>query len=150
MTTEQVETGQVSMPAAEDVELRSFSVRVPAGDYAVGDPCYEVDDVGTLWSDCLQSSNYFRSSPLAASGDVWFVAGNTRWGDGAYAETISGATVTVDSGLIGLVPLEPGAIRARGMTQIHLPAGGRFTRIDAGTFTVTDPNGNPVVHIATG
>lgn len=78
-------------------------VRIPAGMYFLGDPCYVVPD--HLWMGLLESCDYFQTNPVGTLPDgTKVVAFGTAYGDGEYPDQF-GSSYSVDSGLIGLVPL---------------------------------------------
>jgi hypothetical protein len=81
------------------------SVKVPAGEYYVGDPCYGVPN--DRWMEWLEAANY-QDEPrvLVAELDDKVVVGvTTAYGDGCYFDN-SGHDFPVDAGLIGVVPVE--------------------------------------------
>jgi hypothetical protein len=88
------------------MKIKRVEVLVPAGKYAIGDPCYAVanDD----WDGLLKSCNYFQN-PIGYVEDgvqaFPVLAFSTKWGDGSYRGT-DGKVYDVDAGLIGLVPVE--------------------------------------------
>lgn len=84
------------------------SVTMPAGEYFVGDPCYAVPD--EKWSDWLDDAYGGRDGNtvdvLLAEVDGRPVLGiSTAYGDGVYWAS-DGCSYPVDSGLLGLVPVE--------------------------------------------
>lgn len=85
------------------------SVKVPAGDYFVGDPCYAFTSVDhSFWMQLLESCNYFKDMEGTVSmyGTKWtVVASPTAYGDGVY-DSDMGLEFPVDAGLIGVVPKE--------------------------------------------
>lgn len=94
------------------VSTRGYEVRVPAGTYFLGDPCYAVPD--DQWMDLLESCGFFGAEPsLPGAGPVGIANGHevlafgTAWGDGEYTDQF-GCTYAVDAGLIGLTPVEIG------------------------------------------
>jgi hypothetical protein len=88
-----------------EVYITGAKVKMPAGTYMLGDPCYHVpDDRWSEWLDKADSSNY--SSILVADLDGKTVLGfGTQYGDGSYSDQY-GNVYGVDAGLIGLVPIE--------------------------------------------
>ena len=80
-------------------------VQMPAGEYYVGDPCYTVPY--DRWVEWLEAAGYRDEDRiLLAPLDGHPVLGiSTQYGDGSY-EDQHGADYLVDSGLIGLVPVE--------------------------------------------
>ncbi len=88
------------------MKIKQVEVVVPAGQYAIGDPCYAVPDQD--WDELLLSCNYFQN-PIGHVKDgmqkFFVLAFSTKWGDGCYRGT-DGKEYPVDAGLIGLVPAE--------------------------------------------
>jgi len=88
------------------METVNATVRVQAGTYVLGDPCYAVPH--ELWDDLLRSCGYFIDSPVGTvtkDGAQYHILGfGTKWGDGVYLDQ-RGAQYPVDAGLIGLVPV---------------------------------------------
>lgn len=82
-----------------------LSVEVPAGEYFVGDPCYGVP--ADRWMEWLHAADYENAHPmLVAELDGKTVVGvSTAYGDGTY-DGSDGEGYPVDSGLIGVVPVE--------------------------------------------
>jgi hypothetical protein len=85
----------------------SWRVRVPAGTYVLGDPCYAVPD--NLWNEAGQSCDWWQSNPVATvtvEGKEYKILGfGTAHGDGIY-NCRDGIEYPVDAGMIGLVPIE--------------------------------------------
>lgn len=80
-------------------------IRVPAGTYVLGDPCYAVPD--ELWDAACDASQCFRrpTARVSYEGTEYVVLGFiTAYGDGMYKGS-NGRTYPVDAGLIGLVPI---------------------------------------------
>jgi len=75
---------------------------VPAGEYALCDPCYAVADDD--WMTLLESCDYFNE-PVGTIKGFKVYAFDTMYGDGSYYGT-DGFTYGVDAGLIGLTPVE--------------------------------------------
>ena len=99
------------------IEAPAASVIVPAGTYIIGDPCYTIQDVESEWMDALESSNYF-SNPIGICRSQNVYGFHTFRGDGLYLGN-DGFTYCVDSGIIGLVPVEFGTHAvARGLCKI--------------------------------
>ena len=81
-------------------------MKLPAGDYYIGDPCYVLaaddypDDRWSNFCDLLEKGGNevteFEGVPMFAAG--------TAYGDGTY-EGSDGFEYGVDAGLIGIVPL---------------------------------------------
>lgn len=76
-------------------------VRVPAGEYYLGDPCYAVPD--EHWMALLESCDYFND-PVGKVAGHEVLAFHTAHGDGTYQDD-DGNKYPVDAGLIGLVPV---------------------------------------------
>ena len=85
----------------------TYEVRVEAGTYFLGDPCYAVPE--SLWMPLLESCNYYQDSPVGTvkkNGQTYEVlAFGTAYGDGVYQDN-QGHSYPVDAGLIGLTPIE--------------------------------------------
>jgi hypothetical protein len=81
------------------------AVKMPAGTYWVGDPCYAVPD--NRWMEWLEAADYMNERRfLLAELDGHAVLGvGTAWGDGVYRGS-DGNFYPVDAGLIGVVPVE--------------------------------------------
>ncbi len=76
-------------------------VKMPAGKFYIGDPCYVVED-NDDWSYLLGNSDYFQSRYEGSLPDgTRVVAFGTAWGDGMYGPELE---YSVDAGLIGAVP----------------------------------------------
>jgi len=79
-------------------------VKMPAGKYYIGDPCYVIS--GSEWSEFLDP--YWS---VGGYGGVFDYDGlsvcvfQTKYGDGRY-EASDGAMLGVDAGIIGAVPME--------------------------------------------
>lgn len=95
----------------EVVKRNVWEVRVPAGKYVLGDPCYcfSSGPAGNLWDELGESCDWFQDSPVGTvtvGGKQYNVLGfGTAYGDGEYSDNY-GQSYPVDAGLIGLVPLE--------------------------------------------
>ena len=83
------------------MEMTAVTVRVPAGAYYLGDPCYAVPN--DLWMELLGTCDFF-GVPVGSAGGHQVVAFRTAWGDGLYQGS-DGFQYPVDAGLIGLVPI---------------------------------------------
>ena len=77
-------------------------VYVPAGEYALCDPCYAV--ASGDWMDLLESSACFNK-PVGTIKGFKVYAFSTMYGDGTYSGSDK-FIYSVDSGLIGLTPVE--------------------------------------------
>jgi hypothetical protein len=78
-----------------------MKVTIQAGKYYLGDPCYSLDK---LWNDALFQSKHFKEPMIEFDGRQ-ILAFKTAHGDGEYPSN-AGRKFAVDSGLIGLVPVE--------------------------------------------
>jgi hypothetical protein len=85
------------------MEMKFFQVLVQPGKYYLGDPCYTVPDY--LWMDLLNSADFFSTKNEGTAIGFTVYAFSTAYGDGVYAGS-NGFQYGVDSGLIGLVPVE--------------------------------------------
>ena len=86
------------------IQPKSKRVRVPAGLYLLGDPCYGVPDC--YWDELLVSCDYFQGQPVGIV-DGKSVLGFDTGGDGTYYDQF-GTAYGVDAGLLGLVPFIEG------------------------------------------
>jgi hypothetical protein len=77
---------------------------IPAGKYWLGDPCYIIPDED--WDDFLIKTDYFEYSLVEVKG-YKVIGFHTYYGDGTYYDNF-GNEYSVDSGTIGLVPVEIG------------------------------------------
>ena len=73
---------------------------IPAGTYAICDPCYVVED-HQLWMNFLENSDYLEDG-MAQVEDLTVYAGGTSYGDGTYTDNMD-YNYFVDAGLIGIV-----------------------------------------------
>lgn len=83
--------------------MTELHVRVPAGTYFVGDPCYAIPV--EKWIVWLEDSLY-ATEPYVLDGTVEghrAVGVSTFHGDGHYSDN-RGNRYSVDSGLLGVVP----------------------------------------------
>jgi len=86
------------------VKLIAGTVKMPAGTYMVGDPCYSVPNA--RWMEWLESADYKNNYILMAELDGQMVLGfSTAYGDGEYCDQ-EGNKYPVDAGMIGLVPVD--------------------------------------------
>ena len=85
-------------------------VTMPAGMYFLGDPCYAIDEDG-VWDEWLAEAEE-AGTPAANGAMVADVDGvpmlgfQTAYGDGGYLSSDGEHLFGVDSGMIGLVPIE--------------------------------------------
>ena len=85
-------------------------VTMPAGMYFLGDPCYAIDEDG-VWDEWLAEAEE-AGTPEANDVMVADVDGvpmlgfHTAYGDGGYLSSDGEHLFGVDSGMIGLVPIE--------------------------------------------
>jgi len=77
-------------------------IQIPAGTYYLGDPCYAFTEWS--WSALLDQSEYFADHVAKLDGKT-VVAFPTVYGDGTFLCQSLG-DIYVDSGMIGLVPVE--------------------------------------------
>ncbi|CAM6054460.1 unnamed protein product [Sphagnum tenellum] len=75
---------------------------VEAGEYYLGDPCYAFSH--QTWDMLLEQSNHFANH-IGQIGGLTVIAFRTAHGDGNY-RNLSLGDVMVDSGMIGLVPVD--------------------------------------------
>lgn len=95
------------------------AVKLPAGKYWVGDPCYAIPD--PQWMPWLEAANYTENPRLLIadlSGGHTAVGVGTAHGDGLY-EGSDGNYYPVDAGLIGATPVAPCA-KAEDITSMQL------------------------------
>ena len=85
-------------------------VTMPAGMYFLGDPCYAIDEDG-VWDEWLAEAE--EAGTPAANGvmvadvdGVPMLGFQTAYGDGGYLSSDGEHLFGVDSGMIGLVPIE--------------------------------------------
>lgn len=86
--------------------ITSNSVKVPAGKYWLGDPCYVIES--NDWSKVCEAfyadENQGKSVVQVDLNGNTVVLCQTAWGDGEYRSS-KGHILPVDSGTIGLVSL---------------------------------------------
>lgn len=86
--------------------ITSNSVKVPAGKYWLGDPCYVIES--NDWSKVCEAfyadENQGKSVVQVDLNGNTVVLCQTAWGDGEYLSS-KGHILPVDSGTIGLVSL---------------------------------------------
>jgi hypothetical protein len=95
---------------AADIKTSENSAVLPPGEYYVGDPSYTAGKDDKAWQEWVniadRTSNSFTDGISgAAYNDYPVVAVNTLYGDGLY-EGSDGNSYSVDSGSIGVVPVE--------------------------------------------
>lgn len=81
-------------------------MKMKAGKYYVGDPCYVYGEDHKDWLDFLNNGVWKDepNTPFLYKGFTCF-AGGTAWGDGVY-EGSDGFNYSVDAGMIGAIPVE--------------------------------------------
>jgi len=85
-------------------------MKLPAGKYYIGDPCYVLTDHnGFSWDHVLTSTDFFGMSTEARGGVFEYkgtkmFASSTAWGDGCYKDNY-GRSYGVDAGLLSAIPL---------------------------------------------
>ena len=77
-------------------------MKLKKGIYYIGDPCYIFNK---SWDDLLESNDYFNKEGVINIFNNECVISNTDYGDGIYFDN-SGRKYAVDSGLIGILPIE--------------------------------------------
>lgn len=77
-------------------------MKMGAGTYYVGDPCYVIRDDD--WIPLLESCDYFRDEEFEYNGYHCFAHG-TAYGDGEYKDSDGRAGYGVDSGTISIMPI---------------------------------------------
>ena len=76
--------------------------RFKAGIYFIGDPCYAIHD--SKWLSVLEGTDDFRNKEQSYKGSQ-ILADGTAYGDGFFHDNY-GRMYTVDSGLLGIIPIE--------------------------------------------
>lgn len=115
-------------------DLGHGRVLVPAGTYVLGDPCYVVPD--ELWIPLLESNNYFGNpvGRVTHGGVEYTVMGfHTAYGDGEYMDQ-AGFVYSVDSGSIGLVPIELADDPSDDLSQVVTFVEPAYCTTDGGTL----------------
>ena len=108
---------------------------IPAGTYQLGDPCYasafsrDFSRDDNVWLNFIESASYFHDQATSTfthhttgkrlTGWAW----HTAYGDGTYTD-VQGREYSVDSGLLGLIPLLEGEEAADLTHKIEMPQGG--------------------------
>lgn len=88
-------------------------VIVNIGKYFLCDPCYVVPDED--WMELIKTADYFSDAECIYKGHQ-IISFSTAYGDGSYNDQF-GNEFPVDSGMIGLVPVEFGV---QDPNMIHL------------------------------
>ena len=82
-------------------------IKLPAGVYAIGDPCYTIKDES--WDKVLDISRFFEDDgyhEYDQDGEKRHVCAiSTAYGDGTYTDQF-GKEYGVDAGLIGIRPYD--------------------------------------------
>jgi hypothetical protein len=118
-------------------------MKMPAGEYYVGDPCYVIPD--DEWSDLLDHTLFFGlfASPDNMAKDIYNEKANqngifswkdkllgvssTAYGDGGYSSNVD-KSFSVDAGMIGAVPLE--LCDPEGLEEVHKYGHGHVMTFD--------------------
>ena len=80
-------------------------MKMKAGTYYVGDPCYVYGEDHKEWMNFLEDGVWkVDDEPFDYNGFTCF-SGSTMWGDGCYYGS-DGFTYPVDAGMIGAIPVE--------------------------------------------
>lgn len=80
-------------------------MKMKAGTYYVGDPCYVYGKDHKEWMNFLEDGVWkVDDEPFNYKGCTCF-SGSTKWGDGSYYGS-DGFTYPVDAGMIGAIPVE--------------------------------------------
>jgi len=79
-------------------------ITFPAGEYYLGDICYCFAHGTESWRELLDSCKSFNDS-VGILNNTKVLGFHTKYGDGSYDDN-EGHSYGVDSGLIGLVPIE--------------------------------------------
>lgn len=122
-----------------------MSMKLPAGEYFIGDPCYAVPDDD--WSDILDETLFFglfrnrkemetdvyqdkdRQNGVFEFRGHMIAAASTKYGDGGYRSNLGDTMFSVDAGLIGAVPMD----YATENTREELARLGAIVYLDDGT-----------------
>lgn len=129
------------MPATKIIT----GVKMPAGKYWVGDPCYAVPD--HRWMEWLESADYMneRRFLLAELDGMPTLGVGTAHGDGQYLGS-DGKRYPVDAGLIGVTPAELVEGHPGGMSLVEFENDFLCEYDEDGTITIghitidTDPD----------
>ena len=78
-----------------------MTVKLKAGAYYIGDPCYIFDK---SWGDILDITDYFQYESNTINGMECFIH-STSYGDGIYYDNF-GKAYAVDAGVIGCLPID--------------------------------------------
>lgn len=82
---------------------------LPAGTYYIGDPCYVFPNKGPdseKWDELLEQCDYFTNTCYGEIPNIKVWTKHTPFGDGSYGSNYENKQFFVDSGLIGIVPIE--------------------------------------------
>lgn len=108
---------------------------LPPGRYWIGDPCYSVN-LGE-WSTVIGASRSPNDRWIVAKSDeLRFVAVWTIFGDGIYLDN-EGNRYGVDSGMIGVVPVQPGRPKPELVREVEITDPVQLRFVD-GRFVVGD------------
>lgn len=83
--------------------IATYSTKIPAWTYVLGDPCYTlIESAGDqFWEEGKVNWNFYNTT----IDGYRIVAFSTAHGDGCYRDNL-GREIGVDAGVIGLVPIE--------------------------------------------
>lgn len=115
---------------------------VAPGTYFLGDPCYTTghDEIGDdIWAENCEKTDFDRPGNLIAieaAGGLEILSFGTAYGDGGYYDQYRDQEYSVDSGCIGLVPIE--MLTITGVTQDELTRLGRIVTFDRDTVCRTN------------
>lgn len=121
-----------------------------AGSYYIGDVCYILDDqiYHQIWGKTYQWANGVIHTQ---KGNFW--VHGTYLGDGLY-ESNQEHSYSVDAGVIGIVPQclfdDHKVVRAQTLGSFHQFTGPVTYSYNDGTFIITCPTDNFLLHIWTG
>lgn len=113
---------------------KEHAVTVPQGTYILGDPCYVISNDD--WDEWLRRPTEYGYGGVLPGGH-FAIGFKTQFGDGLYPAFRPGgnvATLPVDAGLVGLVPL------AYDPSELHAALNTRVV-FDAPTLCTRYPNG---------
>jgi len=119
------------------------AINIPAGRYFVGDPCYAVKDVGTVWQRWVNATYKEREVIAAGTIDNHLVIGlSTQYGDGEYTDQ-KGRVYGVDSGMIGVVDVE--LLKAQGLKETDIDDLGSFVTFSENTRLTRTEDGDILI-----